>query len=389
MKKRIIVTILAWIIGTAMLVGCGNGNDASVLTPEASNSSGTNVAIPEETPVTAATEAPKMTVPESATDDDFGRPPEDECIPDDWMGEEPTESTEVTTITPGEVEGIIVAQVDWRDLLLMSYTIFTVDPETNISQEINRFSFPNVTKYDTGINIRPAMGFNRFANLYDYFSNDYTKVAATKTDTSTGEIHAGWLDSVGNFYDVTEALNEQAQSDFDAPAQYYAVGFQDDIFIYVYHDGRQFDQYYGVAVDNVVPGASWQIDSSDKMIGADYDTWHWMNHYLLTDWLDDDHALVVDDRQEKCRIVTISTQTFEEYLPGESTHHNWSAVVSPNGDRVAFMSQPNAGTDINMYIASISGDNPTKFTPDFFIAQPPTTALPSSGAIYYYILEWR
>ena len=292
-------------------------------------------------------------------------------------------------VATGEIEGIIMVQADWRDQSVLSYTVFAVNPNTGDSCELSQFQFTNVNQYNAEFTIQPAWRFGHYANLYDHFSSDYTKIAATKAISSSGEVHAGWLDTSGNFYDVTEALGEQAQSDFDAPASYYAVGFQEDMFIYVCSDDEQDDQYHGVSLDDITPGASWEIDDADKLIGVDRDAWYWLVGYRPTDWLDDDRVLV-ETMQSKCRIATISSQTLEEYLPGESTHHNWSAVASPDGTQVAFISRPDAGNEINMYIASISGDNPVRLEPDFMPVFHPTAAnIVSSGMACCYILEWR
>lgn len=384
MRRKLFATVVTLALCVITLVGCGSSTESSALNEEAITPASADIV--EET---SATNAETDDISYGLADvtgenDDFGHMPEDECVPWD------TESTEEEVVSEtGEVEGIIVLQGDWRDQSVLSYTVYAVNPDTGVSQKISHFALTNVNQYNSDT-IQPAWRFSRYANLYDYFSSDYTKIAATHTILSSGEVHAGWLDTAGNFYDVTVALGEQAQSDFDEPATYHAVGFQDDLFIYVHSNDKQEDQYYGVPLDNIAPGASFEIDPTDKLVYADWrGAWNWMIGYKLTDWLDDDHALV-ETMQSTCRIATISTQTFEEYLPGESTHHNWSAVANPDGTKVAFISRPISGTESRMYICSISGEDPVRFEPDFMpIFQPQAADKISSGTACCYILEWR
>lgn len=392
MRRKFFATVLALVLSVATMVGCGSSADSAADmggdTGPAAYADGTAEVV-DESPAEIAepNDASQGLADVAGENDDFGRPPEEDLVPwDVEAGEE--DVTEEVPVT-GEIEGIIVLQADWRDQSVLSYTVFAVNPNTGDSCELSQFQFTNVNQYNAEFTIQPAWRFGHYANLYDHFSNDYTKIAATKAISSSGEVHAGWLDTSGNFYDVTEALGEQAQSDFDAPASYYAVGFQEDMFIYVRSDDEQDDQYHGVSLDDITPGASWEIDDADKLIGVDRDTWYWLVGYRPTDWLDDDRVLV-ETMQSKCRIATISSQTLEEYLPGESTHHNWSAVASPDGTQVAFISRPDAGNEINMYIASISGDNPVRLEPDFMPVFHPTAAnIVSSGMACCYILEWR
>lgn len=53
-----------------------------------------------------------------------------------------------------------------------------------------------------------------------------------KVFSSNSEVHAGWIDADGNFFDVIEALGLQSKSDFDEPVKYYAAGFADGHFCY-------------------------------------------------------------------------------------------------------------------------------------------------------------
>lgn len=371
MKKKIMATLLT-VVMCATLAGCGSSVD-----PNAS-------ALEREVEVTETPVVVDLPADEAWANNES------------WTGEVQDEPYEEETYvadddSEAELSGLMIVQADWHNGKVLQYTVYAVDPETGASREVSQFQFTHLYKEsETESTIVPVQGFNIYSNLYDHFSGDYTKIAATKKILASGEVHAGWLDASGNFFDVTEMLNEQAQTDFDEPASYYAVGFQDNIFVYVSSEYRQKDQYYAVSLDNITPGASWELEASDRLlIGREYATWGWMSGYKVTDWLNDDQALV-EMNQFRCRIATLSTQNLDEYLPGEETHLNWSAVASPDGARVAFISRPEAGTEINMYIAEITGENPVRFEPDFGPRFEPNAANQvSAGMECCYILEWR
>lgn len=389
MKKRIIVTILAWIIGTAMLVGCGNRNDASVLTPEASNSSGTNVAMPEETPATAATEAPKMTESE-LINDDLGRPPEDECVPDDWMGEESTESTEAVVTEPGEVEGIIVVQSYYRADSSgkgnnFFYEINSVAPSDGTINHIATFSYYqpyNVNNAEfyflpCNIGINNHIGYDRKA-----FSDDFSKMAITICYTARNETHAGWIDQNGNFFDVTEALGEQA-SDFDDPVHYAAVGFTDDD-LFVYNDNLYAYADAWSTLNFRYTDSTNPINSQEGNPLSDYDPIiQASNVYCVSD-VNDTRYLVNTPSFNACEsfIYDLNTAEITSYIPGKA-RINWSGVFSPDGGKIAFLSRPKEGSGTpEIFMISPNGGEPEKIICDLVLSGDLTT-MPSA------LLEWR
>ncbi len=309
------------------------------------------------------------------------------------IAEDGTEEAATTEI--GEANGIIMLQADWSDLYRPTYTIVAINPENGDFHEVANFWFDSVfERTNPEYTIVPALKFSRYANLYDQFSSDYTKAAATKTFASNGEVHAGWIDSTGSFYDVTEALGEQSQSEFDDLVNYHAVGFQGDTFIYVHSEGYQENQYYGVSLDNITPRSSWEISAGDAQICEEYSAWSWISGYKQTDWIDDDKFLI-EANYNLCRIATMSTKSVEEYLPGESSRNNWSAVVSPDRTEVTFLSEAKAGTmgDVGIYIMPLGSDNPTKletaFVPAFTLSAGSATRGVAPDAKCCYILEWR
>lgn len=385
MKRKILVTLL-----TVALCACGSGcgksssgnppdlaYDAGVADSMKENLIGyENDSVPDDTTSAIANE--REDAPKDITEEN----------------QELSDNTEPKEAGTGEIEGIMVVQADWSDLYRPTYTIYAIDPEDGSYREISNFWFDSVfERTNPEYTIVPALQFMRYANLYDQFSSDYTKTAATKTFANNGEAHAGWITTDGSFFDVTEALDEQSHGDFDDAVNYQAVGFQDDVFIYVHSEGFEKNQYYGVAVDNVVPGASWEISTADSLICEDYATWQYIRGYKPTDWIDDDRLIV--EANNMSYIATVSTQSRSEYIPASDSRYSWSAVVNPEGTKVAFLSEPKSDTtgDVGIYIMPVDGGDPIRLETTFL----PSFSMSAGSTVKYFgvkqkccsILEWK
>ncbi len=310
------------------------------------------------------------------------------------IAEDGTEEAATTEI--GEANGIIMLQADWSDLYRPTYTIVAINLENGDFHEVANFWFDSVfERTNPEYTIVPALQFSRYANLYDQFSSDYTKAAATKTFASNGEVHAGWIDSTGSFYDVTEALGEQSQSEFDDLVSYHAVGFQGDTFIYVHSEGYQENQYYGVSLDNITPGSSWEINAADPMVFDSYAEWSWVGNCRRTCWIDE-NRFIIDDTNNGSRIATISEQSLATFLPATDSRHSWSAVADTSGTNVAFLSVSKSSTngDVGIYTMPLDGSaDPMRLETDFI----PVFSLGGgnkvirqfgTGGVCCYILEW-
>lgn len=407
MKKRFFATVLTLALSAVMLMGCGSSpaeaetDPANIPAEFAEPAESDGPAIPDDSTgettsntyvVNEQGEAITQFPNDNGMDDDFGRPPEEDLVPwDVEAGEE--DVTEEVPVT-GEVEGIIVLQADWSDLYCPTYTVSAINPESGDYHEVSSFWFDSVfERTNPEYTIVPALQFARYANLYDQFSSDYTKTAATKTFASNGEVHAGWVTTDGDFFDVTEALDEQSHGDFDDAVNYQAVGFQNDVFIYVHSEGFGENQYYGVSVDNVTPGASWELSTADPMICEDYTTWSYIRGYKTTDWIDDDRLIIEANNQSY--IATISSQTKSEYIPASDSRYSWSAVVSPDNAKIAFLSEPRHDTtgEVGIYTMPLDSSEPARLETTFS----PTFSMSAGSTVKYfgvkekccYILEWR
>ena len=321
--------------------------------------------------------------------DDFGRPPEDECVA--WEEDDGIEE-EVVVAETGEIEGIIVVQnyfyhADDGVSNIFVYSVQAVNPNTGESTKIAEFSVRrpyNVTSEDSYY-LLPLIGDTNMVG-YDqrYFSSDFSKMAATKIINDKNEAHAGWFDQSGNFFDVTEALGEQS-SDFGDPVTYNAVGFtEDDLFVYNDNPYAIFSawaelnfRFTDLNALNISQEGN-PLDDSCQIINGN-------KLYAISDYIDDTMCLVYyHDKGNKTVSAKYDMNSGEviPYIPGES-RSNWSGVSSPDGSQIAFLSMPKEGNgNPEIFIIPFEGGEPEKLNCDIVFSNDTSTS-PSS------ILEWK
>lgn len=216
-----------------------------------------------------------------------------------------------------------------------------------------------------------------------YFSNDFSKMAATKVFNDKNETHAGWIDQSGEFFDVTEALGEQS-SDFGDPVTYGAIGFtEDNLFVYSNNPSPSYmywhnDDFRYVSPDsnksqegNPLEGLCQIIDGNNRF-------------YCISDRIDEGTFLVDGYEGDFCGSMLYNPKSHEssEYIPGTS-RSNWSGVCSPDGSQIAFLSMPKEGnSNPEIFIIPFEGGEPEKLNCDIVFSNDTDTS-PSS------ILEWR
>lgn len=292
-------------------------------------------------------------------------PPKESVAPTAEV-EEPTEADE-----PEEITGIIAVVADWQTG--MNFTIVSIDPDTGEQQTISYFDVLPLTEdgdFYTFNFKQPGTYALCYSSYRDAFSPDYSKVAVHKQLLGTGENHAGWLDTDGNFFDVTEALGLQAKSDFDDPAQYFPVGFTEDgLFVYTDRASTTPGEpvYYTVPVDDVRSENIREMPATDSFVHQDPTTWRWLNNnYAPTDWISDTQLLADYETRKDFALCTVSvlvdttTQEATEYVPG-SSRHSWGGVMSPDGQSIAFMSAPIGGNEpSDLFVMSVDGSDPKR-----------------------------
>ena len=333
--KKILVILLAVLVGLSTLSGCTTSPDVVASASSSSASEPTPTPTPEPTPTPAPTPPP--------------------------------------TPEPVAPSGIIAAIADWNNS--MTYTVVGIDPTTGEQETLAFFDAYALTDSEAGYTFdfkKPSpsgVWTVCYASYRDMFSSDYSKIATQKVFAGNRESHAGWIDEDGNFFDVTEALGLQSQSDFDDPKQYAPVGFTED-GLFVYIDRSEIPSgplFYSVPVDDVRPENIQEMPWESRYLHKDPDIWGWMKEdYPPTDWIDETHFLadceMVKDFATLTVSVIVDTETEEavEYVPG-SSRHSWSGVMSPDGTQIAFMSAPiNGDEPSDLFVTSIDGGDPVR-----------------------------
>lgn len=402
MRKRFFATVLALALSVATMVGCGSSADSAA---DTSGDTGPATYADEVDESTAEIAAPDDTsqglADVAGENDDFGRPPEEDIVSWDEMGE----GEEVVDEAPevGEATGIIMLQSDYQSSAYApSFVVSAVNPDTGDYHIVSSFVFEHVARInETEYLIEPGYKLVRYSSYRDMFNEDFSLMAANKTFLSNEEQHAGWVEQSGEFFDLTVALNEQSQSDFDTPKHYNSVGFtQDGSFVYADVDDWRHPIYYKVPLDNIVSGASYQLAEDDSYImDTDYsESWRWARKCRVSSWIDDNRFLAVSYANDypTCACVDVNGQSITEIVPSGS-QTSWSPVIGPDGVSVAFLSAPSKGNDTpSIYLTDIAGnDTPTKLGTAY---SPISSRVTDNGSIitgvslaycHSSILEWR
>ena len=199
MKRKIFATVMALVLCTTTLVGCGHKNDSSPAPADYVESDGPAITDGSDTgknvTATPYTNEQGEILMQAPNDDiigneDFEQAPKEEnaSLDAESMEEEVLSET-------GEIEGIIVVQnyfyhADDGISNIFVYSIESINPDTGESTKIAEFSVRrpyNVTSEDFYY-LLPIIGnANMVGNDRRYFSNDFSKMAATKVFNDKNE----------------------------------------------------------------------------------------------------------------------------------------------------------------------------------------------------------
>lgn len=304
------------------------------------------------------------------------------------------DGTPVRSVDPADIGDEVVDYLDngFTGFEGHGYAIYCLDPDTGEKTKISSFYYPNIgfsypsttellLENNPYIEGHPGWGFDSPEPARRYFSDDYSKMAciiygrdeenADHLGTVAGPAHVGWIDTNTKFFNVTEALELDASSPHDS-----VDGFSGRYFGYSrgYHgdDGTYYVPIDDVSPENIQEGNVHAVghpyDGDDRLRG----------HYYpdeVTSWLDDTHAIVNGHDDNYClrsKIVDVETRTDAEYIPeycGDTwIGETWNGVASPDGSKIAFMS------DSGVYIIPMNGGDPVKVeVPDVL-----ATVLPSA-----------
>lgn len=348
MKRKLLATLLAVSMAIS-LCACGNQGESGVSQPDVNPTTG---------------ESTTNDVPENPTSDSQqteGNPTTgEENTPDvtqDVSGGETIDTPAPEDSETGKPEGLILMTT--TDINLRDPKISCVNIETGESTVIAEFNFMPKTLQDT-IMYSPAAGFS--CGHREWFTSDYSKVAVSRLDTQSGQTSVGWIDTNGDFFDVSEALGQLDRSDFDDPVTYRTVGFTDDgFFVYKQVSGSGLSaqiSYHYVPIDNIDPSV---IQDGVPFPGYEEDM---LAKVTVSDYIGDS-CYLINTSDGVSQIFDMATGEKTAYVPG-TARFSWHAVLSPNGSQVAFMSQPKGGLEKDIYIMPLEGGDPVKVPTDSF-----------------------
>ncbi len=374
MKKRFFVALM--VVACLTLGGCGDSN-TSVDNMDAEVHESEDVL-----------EAEDITTEDSEVD----------------MSEEETDGGDEES--NAEVKGI-VAMVSRATIHSNTIQIISIDPDTGIQEIISEFL----------IKSNSDEAYQRADNRVvtrNWFSNDYTKMAISKrflnaSQSYLNEDHAGWIDTNGDFFDMTEASGLRPEDTFSNTdvLRHKTLGFFDDDFVFL---DTATEKVYYMPFDNVSEMGAAELSEENDYIYM----------YLLKHPVNvrptcqiDEHTYIVDlgiDQTSRPSPLSViydfDTDEERSYIP-ESSRWNWSGVMSPDGDMVAFFSSLKDGMGkVELYKVPSSGGEPTKITlkanddviVDLTALPAPSYEHPSGGvddflklhdAQYCRLLEWR
>lgn len=252
-------------------------------------------------------------------------------------------------------------------------TISTLNPETGSLQAYAQFSYGQFTDgvYSTPNGDGANIGRGYYATRCEWFDADYSAMAMSLMNMSTGESHAGWVDQNGEFFDVTAALGLQSKSDFDDRVFHAAIGFtNNEQFVYevrVYEGTGFYREYYSVPLNNLTASA---VVSGIALpgLGEDYRSSFTENYpdNRITDY--SDSGSYITNERDGASLLHDSSGSTNAYVPGTS-RLSWNGVFSPDESRIAFMSNPKTGGAVDIYTMPVAGGDPVKVETNFELAQ--------------------
>lgn len=306
--------------------------------------------------------------------------------------------------------GIVVAKIiagqglTWNSTGTFHSIPFTlyldvIDPDTG---SVNNFkTFSSMETHSCSAGCYNLWGYGIGSNTSvtrNYFNSDFTKMIATLT-MEDGAVHVGWIDEYGQFTDVSAKVSRPSEFsgliDHEKPCFYndylYFMDFtNDDVQI----KRVPIDSLSEASVDILVDDVQWKGDvliypypdgSVKDSIDGFQEYYDESKSYvapsgLFNDWISASEFVGTDDSMiYKYVLVPESERSgFHWYsdrialVPEIKNRKNWNAVVSPDGNKVAFLSKMTGGTDTStsLFIVSIDGGEPTKVNTSYDLSNP-------------------
>lgn len=266
-------------------------------------------------------------------------------------------TTSTATVTPSapvsisSLHGILIGQFDGKSFSYARYGV--VDPRTGGLTMVRSFQ-------TTSADLILTRGHE-----LEVLSPDWNRIAAVENVGT--EVHAGWVDQSGVFFDVTSKVvgNTPQPGDFDKPLHHESIGF-DSAGNFYFEDrteksrgsasyrtmrvsaadpvvatqmgveGSWLNQFYFDSRQNLVPFAEGvyacqSTRNPNSFIWIDNDRYITASH-------SGESLLVWDRRTILCPLETGGYRYVEKLKPGDGEYELATPVVNSAGDAVAFVS---------------------------------------------------
>lgn len=306
--------------------------------------------------------------------------------------------------------GIVVAKIvlgqqrTWNSTGTFHSTPFTlsldvINPDTG---DVSNFkTFSSMETHSCSAGCYGKLGMIRIGSntsvTRNYFNSDFTKMIATLT-MEDGSIHVGWIDENGQFTDVSAKISHS--SEFSGLTNHQEPCFNNEYLYFMdfTNDNVQIkrvpiDSLSETSVEILVDGVTWKgvgiypypdgsvVDSSNAMREFSDETMNYVaNSNFFNDWISTTECVGTDDDTIYKYVLgdKDSYNYFDWYdertalVPEVKDRSNWNAVVSPDGDRVAFLSKLTGGTDTStsLFIVSLNGGEPIKVNTSYDLSNP-------------------
>lgn len=284
-----------------------------------------------------------------------------------------------------------------------------IDPDTG---DVSHFkTFSSLDTHSCTLSTRGLS--SNTADALRSFSPDFTKMAASLT-MEDGATHIGWIDENGDFTDVSAMITET--SDFGALTKHDAPTFVNGYLYFTDHTDSYsskrvpIDNISASAVETMIDHAVWRGIETPRADGSVVDSTNIYEYYdaslshaapqgIFTDWITDKECIGVENGM-LYRYILNDDQSdlfFSNWysdcialVPRVNGRHNWCGVVSPEKDRVAFLSRLESGTDstAHLFITSVSGnDEPVEIYTDYQF--PSDFSIQNSYKYRVSLVDWR
>lgn len=295
----------------------------------------------------------------------------------------------VEDVSGADATGIIAMIHEKSDKDVFYETVISIDPDTGRVRRIAKFP---ISQKEPNIQIKLAdtIGYGNFRHL---FSTDYSKRIIIKKLSKEQDAYVGWIDTGGNYFDIWEtaldAIKEGAFGNSISDSMLPKIQYDPTGFTGFTCDGKITFKlgnswtYVSLNPNNLHEKATVKADPEDDTFPAGMAPEQWdkrdiytifdvTDNRAVTDWLDETKCLVdkyrekdliamCDSSNRNSLIYDAVSQIVTEYIPDTyKSRNNWSGVASPDGEKIAFLSNAINDNTVNLCITSQNGGRPVE-----------------------------